>query len=163
MERVPIASRSATRVGGPGDWLSGRAPRSHRGGHWFDPSIAHQYRVVWTLVTVTSSTPPTAALFPGCRLSVPVSSLPAAIAGYRLAGNVDSHRRSGHDRRNERAVGRRRPRTGRDEAHRTAVAGVSLPVPQWLARHVPDIIRPSRRRGRLARIRTSGASRRPSR
>ena len=25
-----------------GDWLSGRAPRSHRGGHWFDPSIAHQ-------------------------------------------------------------------------------------------------------------------------
>ena len=24
-----------------GDWLSGRAPRSHRGGHWFDPSIAH--------------------------------------------------------------------------------------------------------------------------
>ena len=28
----------------PGDWLSGRAPRSHRGGHWFDPSIAHQVR-----------------------------------------------------------------------------------------------------------------------
>src|SRR5487761_279055 len=27
-----------------GDWLSGRAPRSHRGGHWFDPSIAHR---VW--------------------------------------------------------------------------------------------------------------------
>jgi hypothetical protein len=26
-----------------GDWLSGRAPRSHRGGHWFDPSIAHQF------------------------------------------------------------------------------------------------------------------------
>jgi hypothetical protein len=26
----------------PGDWLSGRAPRSHRGGHWFDPSIAHE-------------------------------------------------------------------------------------------------------------------------
>jgi hypothetical protein len=26
----------------PGDWLSGRAPRSHRGGHWFDPSIAHK-------------------------------------------------------------------------------------------------------------------------
>ena len=26
---------------GAGDWLSGRAPRSHRGGHWFDPSIAH--------------------------------------------------------------------------------------------------------------------------
>jgi hypothetical protein len=26
---------------GMGDWLSGRAPRSHRGGHWFDPSIAH--------------------------------------------------------------------------------------------------------------------------
>src|SRR5215475_7144135 len=27
--------------GSQGDWLSGRAPRSHRGGHWFDPSIAH--------------------------------------------------------------------------------------------------------------------------
>ncbi len=25
-----------------GDWLSGRAPRSHRGGHWFEPSIAHR-------------------------------------------------------------------------------------------------------------------------
>jgi uncharacterized protein YchJ len=24
-----------------GDWLSGRAPRSHRGGHWFESSIAH--------------------------------------------------------------------------------------------------------------------------
>src|SRR5579875_3344019 len=24
-----------------GDWLSGRAPRSHRGGQWFDPTIAH--------------------------------------------------------------------------------------------------------------------------
>src|SRR5262249_33296020 len=24
-----------------GEWLSGRAPRSHRGGPWFDPSIAH--------------------------------------------------------------------------------------------------------------------------
>src|ERR1700677_4943312 len=29
----------------PGDWLSGRAPRSHRGGHWFDPSIAHQQKL----------------------------------------------------------------------------------------------------------------------
>src|SRR4051795_5117612 len=29
------------RVPAAGDWLSGRAPRSHRGGHWFDPSIAH--------------------------------------------------------------------------------------------------------------------------
>src|SRR5258707_9659706 len=28
--------------GRAGDWLSGRAPRSHRGGHWFDPSIAHR-------------------------------------------------------------------------------------------------------------------------
>ncbi len=31
-------------VSSMGDWLSGRAPRSHRGGHWFDPSIAHQPR-----------------------------------------------------------------------------------------------------------------------
>ena len=31
----------AVRDPAAGDWLSGRAPRSHRGGHWFDPSIAH--------------------------------------------------------------------------------------------------------------------------
>src|SRR5437588_11036292 len=24
-----------------GGWLSGRAPRSHRGGHWFESSTAH--------------------------------------------------------------------------------------------------------------------------
>jgi SEC-C motif len=33
-----------------GDWLSGRAPRSHRGGHWFDPSIAHH--VLGIMVTL---------------------------------------------------------------------------------------------------------------
>src|SRR3954462_3181206 len=27
-----------------GDWLSGRALRSHRRGHWFEPSIAHRSR-----------------------------------------------------------------------------------------------------------------------
>ena len=42
-----------------GDWLSGRAPRSHRGGHWFDPSIAHQ---------------PDLGVRPGPRLFAPVSS-----------------------------------------------------------------------------------------
>jgi hypothetical protein len=31
-------------VGAAGDWLSGRALRSHRRGHWFDPSIAHTAR-----------------------------------------------------------------------------------------------------------------------
>ena len=42
LRRGPAPAGSA----GPaaGDWLSGRAPRSHRGGHWFDPSIAHQVR-----------------------------------------------------------------------------------------------------------------------
>ena len=42
LRRGPAPADSA----GPaaGDWLSGRAPRSHRGGHWFDPSIAHQLR-----------------------------------------------------------------------------------------------------------------------
>jgi hypothetical protein len=57
--RVPCAARMRYPMGAPGrgcrgglapagsagpaagDWLSGRAPRSHRGGHWFDPSIAH--------------------------------------------------------------------------------------------------------------------------
>src|SRR5580704_19234435 len=37
---IPAASSGPA----TGDWLSGRAPRSHRGGHWFDPSIAHQVR-----------------------------------------------------------------------------------------------------------------------
>ena len=39
------AVRSRVVWGRQGDWLSGRAPRSHRGGHWFDPSIAHQLRI----------------------------------------------------------------------------------------------------------------------
>ena len=45
-ERGGQAARAASRerlrsCPAAGDWLSGRAPRSHRGGHWFDPSIAH--------------------------------------------------------------------------------------------------------------------------
>src|SRR5260370_18533605 len=45
---VPRTVRMRCPMGAPGrrpaagDWLSGRAPRSHRGGHWFDPSIAHR-------------------------------------------------------------------------------------------------------------------------
>ena len=38
-----------------GDWLSGRAPRSHRGGHWFDPSIAHSIRPAQRLLVQVSS------------------------------------------------------------------------------------------------------------
>jgi hypothetical protein len=38
-----------------GDWLSGRAPRSHRGGHWFDPSIAHSVRPAQRLLVQVSS------------------------------------------------------------------------------------------------------------
>ena len=38
------AVRSRAVWGRQGDWLSGRAPRSHRGGHWFDPSIAHSHK-----------------------------------------------------------------------------------------------------------------------
>ena len=41
-----------------GDWLSGRAPRSHRGGHWFDPSIAHDVRPVQRLHGQLSSYAP---------------------------------------------------------------------------------------------------------
>jgi hypothetical protein len=41
--RLPRDLRPRKRSGpATGDWLSGRAPRSHRGGHWFDPSIAHR-------------------------------------------------------------------------------------------------------------------------
>src|SRR5271169_3357337 len=40
--RLPRGSAPPDSAGpAAGDWLSGRAPRSHRGGHWFDPSIAH--------------------------------------------------------------------------------------------------------------------------
>src|SRR5665647_2527613 len=38
---VDVVRRSLL-VGVAGDWLSGRAPRSHRGGRWFESSIAHQ-------------------------------------------------------------------------------------------------------------------------
>ena len=67
--RTPCAARAAPRAGRrqrgcatlwwlrgavtrprhPGDWLSGRAPRSHRGGHWFDPSIAHRAGLGWSV------------------------------------------------------------------------------------------------------------------
>ena len=45
-DRVMLAPRHRWWLDRPsaGDWLSGRAPRSHRGGHWFEPSIAHQQR-----------------------------------------------------------------------------------------------------------------------
>ena len=39
------AVRSRAVWGRQGDWLSGRALRSHRRGRWFEPSIAHQLRV----------------------------------------------------------------------------------------------------------------------
>ena len=48
-----------------GDWLSGRAPRSHRGGHWFDPSIAHP---------VSPATVPPAAVSPATVSPTTVSS-----------------------------------------------------------------------------------------
>jgi hypothetical protein len=38
------ATRSRVVWGRQGDWRSGSAPRSHRGGRWFEPSIAHQLR-----------------------------------------------------------------------------------------------------------------------
>jgi hypothetical protein len=39
------ATRSRVVWGRQGDWRSGSAPRSHRGGRWFEPSIAHQLRI----------------------------------------------------------------------------------------------------------------------
>ena len=39
------ATRSRAVWGRQGDWRSGSAPRSHRGGRWFEPSIAHQLKV----------------------------------------------------------------------------------------------------------------------
>src|SRR5437764_1876763 len=43
-DALPYGSAGTVPAPAAGDWLSGRAPRSHRGGHWFDPSIAHQVR-----------------------------------------------------------------------------------------------------------------------
>src|SRR5215218_535537 len=37
----PDEIRWSTRSGFEGDWRSGSALRSHRRGHWFEPSIAH--------------------------------------------------------------------------------------------------------------------------
>src|ERR1700691_6606460 len=37
----PQLDAEAVKSGGAGDWRSGSALRSHRRGHWFDPSIAH--------------------------------------------------------------------------------------------------------------------------
>jgi hypothetical protein len=40
----PQLAAEAVKSGGTGDWRSGSALRSHRRGHWFDPSIAHTGR-----------------------------------------------------------------------------------------------------------------------
>ena len=58
------------RRAGPGDWLSGRAPRSHRGGHWFDPSIAHP----GTSRSVTRSDPRCLAFLGSCPVWEPDGS-----------------------------------------------------------------------------------------
>src|SRR3954453_2533877 len=64
--------------GFPGDWLSGRAPRSHRGGHWFDPSIAH-----------TSSEPVSAQRRPALSVSYSSRAGPgAAVLQADLVGRV---------------------------------------------------------------------------
>jgi hypothetical protein len=39
--RYPVIAGRFWPLRQPGDWLSGRAPRSHRGGRWFDSTIAH--------------------------------------------------------------------------------------------------------------------------
>ena len=52
------AVRSRAVWGRQGDWLSGRAPRSHRGGHWFDPSIAHQPRCALCQRAARADRPP---------------------------------------------------------------------------------------------------------
>src|SRR5215211_7863002 len=41
----PDEIRWSTRSGFEGDWRSGSALRSHRRGHWFEPSIAHRFRL----------------------------------------------------------------------------------------------------------------------
>jgi hypothetical protein len=80
LRRGPAPADSA----GPaaGDWLSGRAPRSHRGGHWFDPSIAHRCKA-------RSETPLTALILLGGWELSPYweesgrSCSPARVAGPR--------------------------------------------------------------------------------
>ena len=62
MRYSKIALRHVRQLQRQGDWLSGRAPRSHRGGHWFDPSIAHQFRAM----NRTSSEPVRALTWGAC-------------------------------------------------------------------------------------------------
>src|SRR5690349_7167120 len=47
---------SPHRRGARGDWRSGSALRSHRRGHWFEPSIAHPWSSQPTRGRSTSST-----------------------------------------------------------------------------------------------------------
>src|SRR5690348_11008932 len=65
-----------------GDWLSGRAPRSHRGGHWFDPSIAHEpaYAGRWPLATFRVGR----SVFPGARAPGTPTARVALVGGFRL-------------------------------------------------------------------------------
>src|SRR5689334_18625126 len=46
-DALPCERCDCRRQRDAGDWLSGRAPRSHRGGRWFDPTIAHQVRALF--------------------------------------------------------------------------------------------------------------------
>ena len=56
-----------------GDWRSGSALPSHGRGHWFDPSIAHQIRLI-------------ARLFPNLSVVVVFFSYTPGYFGYRLEG-----------------------------------------------------------------------------
>ena len=68
---------------GMGDWLSGRAPRSHRGGHWFDPSIAHPV------------SPPSPANPVSPTTVLPSTVLPSTVSPSTVSAQADSLRSPG--------------------------------------------------------------------
>src|SRR6202042_1665134 len=70
-----------------GDWLSGRAPRSHRGGHWFDPSIAHQARSYPAGLGCTLE-PTEAAHAYACCLWYPCETNTDGVAARHLPGGL---------------------------------------------------------------------------
>jgi hypothetical protein len=77
---IPARNGAAVTGRAMGDWLSGRAPRSHRGGHWFDPSIAHE-------PACAGRWPPAAfrvgrSIFPGARRPR-TPCRPALVGGLR--------------------------------------------------------------------------------
>src|SRR5579862_7707341 len=84
---------SGQRRSAAGDWLSGRAPRSHRGGHWFDPSIAHPAQRPVPILELAGFITRTTPKYSNALAAQPLPELLERIAGGRRGDlGVDHHR-----------------------------------------------------------------------